>query len=98
MLQSSELFPNQRSSLHDFANVTNFEFDPEPTEALAAINIGAAVSYPRRRIAVVGTHPNLLLMVAKFIAINIRTYPIQVFVTKSEAISWLRQHDTTNWN
>ena len=88
-IQSDFRFDSTHRALHNFDQCRRLNPSPEHLEELAVRNVGAAVTNPRFRIAVVTTHPEVLAMLERFRLLELSPYPLRVFSTVDEARVWL---------
>jgi len=88
-LQSDARFDSTNQALHDFTGCLSLLPSPEHLEEVAMRNLGAAMSNPRLRIAVVTDRPDVLAMLERFDKLGLNTYPVRSFETTSDANAWL---------
>jgi hypothetical protein len=88
-LQSDVRFDSTHQALHDFSQCLSLAPSPEHLEEVAMRNVGAAMSNPRLRIAVVTTKPDVLAMLERFESIGLSPYPLYVFDDVQSANDWL---------
>lgn len=88
-LQSDPRFDSTRQALHDFSQCESMLPSPGDLEELASRNIGAAVTNPNLRIAVIANKPDVLGMLERFNSIGLSPYPLRTFENAESAIAWL---------
>ena len=88
-IQSDYRFDSTYQALHDFTECQSLASVPEVLEQIAVQNIGAAVSNPNLRIAVIADHPDVLSMLDCFASLALSPYPLCVFQAIESALAWL---------
>lgn len=88
-LQSDQRFDSTYQALHDFRQCLSLAPSPEQLEEVAMRNIGAAMSNPKLRIAVITDRPDVLAMLERFESLGLNTYPLRAFVDPDLANDWL---------
>lgn len=81
--------------INDYSAVTGFDVGEKPVEELAALNIGASLSNPKLRIALVTTDERIKALIGLFTSPDLRSFPTRVFATLPEARAWLASEPYT---
>lgn len=88
-LQSDYRFDSTNQALHDFSQCESLSPSPEHLQELAGRNVGAAVSNPKLRIAVISSRPDVLGMLERFNSLGLSPYPLRTFANAESANAWL---------
>ena len=88
-IQADCRFDSTHQALHDFTRCQSLVSVPDVLEQIAVHNVGAAISNPNLRIAVIAEHPDVLNMLERFASLGLGSYPMRVFRTAESALVWL---------
>ena len=88
-IQADCRFDSTHRALHDFTRCQSLVSVPDALEEIVAQNIGAAVSNPNVRIAVIADHPDVLSMLERFESLGFSPYPLRAFRAVESALAWL---------
>lgn len=90
-LHRDHKFDNLKYSINDFSEVTSVPdgIDESALEDLAAASIGASISKPHLRVAVVTTNTFIALMASRYLEATGGAWSAQVFPTLEAARAWI---------
>jgi hypothetical protein len=88
-LQSDYRFFGTHHALHDFCQCKTMSASQNRLEELACIIVGAALSNPRLRIAVIPFRADVLAMLERFCGVGAKSYAWRVFENAGNATAWL---------
>jgi hypothetical protein len=87
--EGDERFDTLRYVINDFLDCTGLTVSPMEIVEIAAIDKAAAATNPNIRIAVVATHPDVVVAANNYADDPFTIYKTRVFASLSAARSWL---------
>ncbi len=88
-IQGDERFDSTYQALHDFSECEGISYHPLTIGEIVAMNIEAAVSNKRLRIAVVSENPDVKKMFNYFDDFGQNPFVTRLFPCRAEADAWL---------
>lgn len=87
--ESDERFDTLRFVINDFLEARSVAFTEADIDDIAALDIGAAATNPRIRVAIVAVQPDVIALVQRYLDVAAGAYPTSVFATLAEARAWV---------
>ena len=87
-VQNHPDFDSLRYGVNDFLDVTAIDIKPSDIDLYAATSIGASLSNPRIRIAIVATDQRIIAMVKAYA--QLAPFPTEFFETPDAARQWVQ--------
>ena len=87
-MQNHPDFDSLRYGVNDFLHVTAIDIKPSHIDLYAATSIGASLSNPRIRIAIVATDQRIIAMVKAYA--QLAPFPTEFFETPDAARQWVQ--------
>jgi len=87
--EADERFDTLRFVINDFLEAKSVAFTQADIDAIAAHDMGAAVTNPYIKVAVVATQPEVIDLVQRYMQTAVRAYPTSIFSTMAEARAWV---------
>ncbi len=87
--EADERFDTLRFVINDFLEAKSVAFTQADIDAIAAHDMGAAVTNPHIKVAVVATQPEVIDLVQRYMQAAVRAYPTSIFSTMAEARAWV---------
>ena len=82
-------FDTLRFVINDFLEATGVAFTQADIDAIAAHDMGAALTNPNIKVAVVATQPEVIDLVQRYMQTSAQAYPTSIFSTMAEARAWV---------
>lgn len=93
-IEKDSRFDALRYVINDFSECVGVSASITEIEEIAAIDYAAAASNPNIRLAIVATHPDVLVASARYISNPVSPFPARIFDSMDDARSWLGLHAT----
>lgn len=90
-IQEDSRFDDIDYNINDYLDVVDFDVSMPTIAYAAALNIGARISHPQVRVAIVTTSERVIGLVRLFTAPGFASYPIKVFATLESAREWAEE-------
>lgn len=87
--QSDARFDQLRYVINDFLGVQGMACTQDDIDVIAAHDMGAAVTNPNIRIAMVTCQPDVIALIQRYLQATGEVYPTRIFPTLAEARAWL---------
>ena len=84
-------FDRLRYVINDFLDATSVTFTQADIDEIAACDIGAALTNPRIKVAVVVVQEDVIELVGRYIQASGLAYPTRVFPTIAQARAWVAE-------
>lgn len=89
LTEADERFDTLRFVINDFLDAEGVTFTQADVEAIAAQDLGAAVTNPDIKVAVVAVQPDVIDLVRRYIRAAASAYPTKIFPTMDAARAWV---------
>ena len=89
MTHSDVRFDSLRYVINDFLAVQGMACTQDDIDVIAAHDMGAAVTNPNVRIAMVTREPEVVALIQRYVRAAGEVYPTRIFPTLAEARAWL---------
>ena len=84
-------FDRLRYVINDFLDITSVTFTQIDVDEIAAYDMGAALTNPHIKVAVVVARADVIDLVSRYIKASGMAYPTRTFFTMEEARAWVAE-------
>jgi hypothetical protein len=87
--EADERFDRLRFVINDFLQAKSVAFTQSDIDTIAAHDMGAALTNPHIKVAVVAAQPEVIDLVRRYMKAAALAYPTSIFSTMAEARAWV---------